>query len=169
MTTLIIADDIRKYCLGKAKFDTARFDPFLEPAELDYIKPFLGDDFYAEIRTQYLASTLTANNHTLITDYLAKPLAWHTLAKALPFLNVDISNSGLLKNTTDFSSQSSKDERADLVSSALSNAQVYLEKAKAYIEKEQLDNNKFPLYAMADNIDNDTKIIGGIVFDDLDE
>ena len=168
MERLITTDDVRKVCLGKAKFDVARFEPFLEPAELDYMKPFLGTEFYAEIKTQYLADTISTDNQTLINLYLKKSCAWITLAKALPFLNIDISNSGLQRNNSDFASASSKEERADLVSSAIANADAYLDEAKIYIETQQTDNNKYPLYSIAENVDSSTKIIGGIILDTED-
>ncbi len=165
MDNLILSDDVRKYCLGKAKFDIARFEPFLESAELDYIKPFLGVYFYNEIRAQYLSNSLTEDNSSLVNDYLKRATAWHVLAKALPFLNIDITNSGLQRNNSEFASTGTKEERADLVTEALSNGKIFLEKAKCFIENQQKENNKYPLYSNGANIENNTTIIGGIILD----
>lgn len=165
MERLISADDVRMICLNKATFDVGRFTPYLEVAELKMLKPFLGKDFYAEIKTQYLADSLSTDNAYLVTNYLKKAVAWATLLKALPFLNIDISNSGLQRNNTDFSTQGSAAERADLSTEALGNAQMYFDEAKEYIEYEQTANDKFPLYSGSENVDNNTSIIGGIVLD----
>lgn len=164
MDNLIICDDVRRYCLGKAKFDVSRFEPFIEPAELDYVMPFLGKELYAEIRTQYLADTLTEDNAVLVNNYLKTPCAWIVLAKALPFLNMDITNSGIQRSHSEFASSGSKDERADLVTSALENAEVYFNKAKTFLEDQTL-LNKYPLYLSCNTPQSSTKIIGGIIFD----
>lgn len=170
MTNLITVDDVRLYCLGKAKFDTARFEPFLESAELDYIKPFLGVDFYDDIQTQYLSDTLSVDNALLVNSYLKRATAWHVLAKALPFLNIDITNSGLQRNNSEFSTSGTKEERADLVNASLANGQLFLQKAKDFLEKTQkADTTKYPLYSAITNIENNTNIIGGIILDIDDE
>lgn len=169
MKTLIISDDVRKFCLGKAKFDIARFEPFLEGPELGYIKPFLGHKLFFEIQSQNDSNTLSTDNASLLNDYLKVAIAWFVLAETLPFLNIDITNSGLQRNNSEFSNSGTKEERADLVTSSIEKGNMYLEKAKSHIEYQQRENQLFPLYEGSRNIENNTQIIGGIVLDTDDD
>lgn len=159
---IITPDDIRDICLPNKTFDINKFQPHIYPAELQYIKPFLGADLYNAIRTQYLADTLTSANETLLTDYLKPMLAWYTLAKSSPFMHTELRSAGFFNNNSEYSTTASDKQRADLYTVMIQNAEALSDLAKEYIE----DNlTSYPLYETEGNIDNTTGILGGIITD----
>lgn len=162
MDKMIASDDVRAICLPNKTFDIAKFEPHITPAEIQHIKPFLGKSFYDLIVSEYTSETYTGLNQTLHTTYLKPALAWFTLAKAMPFMHVEIRNGGFFVNASEFSQGASNEQRASLVTVAIQNAETLLDQAKEYIEA---NPNSFTLYSKSGSIDNNTEIIGGIVFD----
>lgn len=164
---MITTDEVKKITLSKKDFDVKKFEPFLEVAEKEFIKPFLNNPLYNEVRTQYLSDSLSTLNTTLV-GHLKKALAWYVLHKALPFIQMDITNSGIQINNTEYASSGTDKQRGDLVGSALNNGNTLLNEAKEYIEDPAVINS-YPLYTKNGNISNNTNITGGIVFDDEDD
>lgn len=167
MDNLITVTDVKTICLSKVTYDVQKFAPFVEMAELGFIKPFLGDDFYDSIRTQYLANNLSTDNAILVNTYLKKAHAWLTLHKALPFIQMDITNSGIQINNSEYASSGTDKQRGDLVSEAMNNGNTYLREAKKFLEADA-QAGKYALYESAENISSDTTIIGGLILDTED-
>ncbi len=164
MEQMIAQDEVRSICLSKKTYDVSKFGPYIEVAEQKFIMPFLGAALYNEIRTQYKADDLSTLNATLVNDYLKPALAWFVLHLALPFIQMDITSSGIQINNSEFASSGTDKQRADLVNSTENIAQTFLDKAKYYLEEVAGDND-YPLYSCSDNIDNNTTITGGIILD----
>lgn len=162
MDKMITGNEIREICLPLKTFDVAKFEPHITVAELEYIKPILGKKFYNQIVEEYTAESYTGENETLHNDYLKKALAWFVVAKAAPFMHVELRNGGFFVNSSEFSNGASESQRAEIVTMALKNAEIYVDQLKEYIEDNASD---FPLYYSTDNIENQTNIIGGIILD----
>lgn len=160
MEQMIIADNVRAVCLPNKQFDSNKFEPHIKPAELQYIKPFLGKTFYDSIRAEYLADSIGSANQTIIDNYLKPALCWFTLAKASPFMHINIQNGGFYVNDTEYSRGATDKQRSDIETLAFQNAESFLDEAKEYIE---LNYSSYPLYYASKNIDNDTQIIGGLI------
>jgi len=165
MATLITTNDVREICLNKATFDVAKFQPFLKPAEITFLKPFLGRDLYNELVAES-DSTFSEANEELF-KYLKPALAWKTLELALPSMHTDITSSGLKLNNSEFANSGTDKSRADLITNAKQIAEAFLEDAKEFIEDE--DNiDTYPLYEKDGNVSNDINLIGGMILDDND-
>jgi len=159
---IIEQDDVRATCLPNAQFDTNVFQPHIEPAELQYIKPFLGADFYDPLVVEYLAGTLTAANENLLANYLKPMLAWYVYAKASPFMHISTKSGGFFVNNSEFSQGASSQQRNELYVVIIQNAEALADKAKKFIE----DNaTLYPLYEVGGNIDNNTSFTGGLILD----
>src|SRR3990167_8525521 len=166
MKQMINATEVKTLVLSRKNFDESIIkDSIIEAAEQEYIKAILGKDLYDEIRTQYKANTLTADNLLLVNDYLKPALAHYVIYLCLPTMMVDISSAGLQLNNTEFSSPISSSLRAEVAQTMIGLAQTFINKAIEFIE-EQFDLGKYPLYDKVENVENDTSIIGGIILDD---
>jgi len=170
MTNMITPTEVKAITLPLLTFDVAKFGPHIEPAELEFIAPFCGKKLYAEIKTQYQTGdlgALTDLNKALVV-YFKKALAWFVLEKSLPFLQININSTGIQVNNSEYSSSGTDKQRSDLSTVCRQNGQTMLKQAKDYIE-DPVTILSYPLYSVGANIDNNTKIIGGIVLGDGDD
>ena len=166
MKQMISAAEVKTLVLSRKNFDESIIkDSIIEAAEQEYIKSILGKDLYDEIRTQYKADTLNADNKLLIDDYLKPALAHYAIYLCLPTMMVDICSAGLRINNTEFSTSVSSALRAEVAQTMIGLAQTFINKTVEFIE-EQFDLGKYPLYDKVENVENDTSIIGGIILDD---
>lgn len=135
---------------------------FITRAELDYIKPNLGEDLYAVISAD--PSALTGKNLILYTTYIKPAMAFYVKHMVLPDLYLNTTSSGLQINNREFSNSGSAKDRAELGIATLNMANSFLENGLKYIE--HTDNiDYFTTYNTSDETKVQTKIVGGIIFE----
>jgi len=78
-------------------------------AELAHIRPLLGEKFYAELKKQHNDSTLTAENQEFMQYYLEDCLSWFVRFEVVNDIMSNISSSGVVHNTDEFSRIISQD------------------------------------------------------------
>jgi hypothetical protein len=75
----------------------------IEKAQVQYLKPCLGEALYTEIETQYDTDTLTPANE-ILRDFHIKPfLAWRSYADSIIYLYARTEAKGIRVNTDDTS------------------------------------------------------------------
>lgn len=133
-------------------------DNFITIAELEYIKPKLGEDLYNFIA----AGSLSSKYSTLYTTYIKPAMCYYVKYLALPDLHVNTASAGLMINNREFSQSGSSKDRADLRIETLRMGDMFMFNAIKYIEHE--DNiATFTQYGTSEQVS--TKIIGGILLD----
>lgn len=153
---LITAQQVASECINDVNFDeTLIKDGYILAAQLDYIKPYLGDDFYdALVADDASYSDLTAK--------LYPALKWYAYYKALPFLQLRVTNQGVAKFRSDYADKTSDKQKADLSKEALAIAKVYLDECTRFLEDNASD---YPLWErQTDNKKGDI-----IFYDSLEE
>lgn len=132
---------------------------FINRAENDYVRPMLGDDLHASV----VANHTTGYNGTLYTDYLLPALAFYTKLLLLPDLNIKQSSAGLMVGNTEFGSQASSAQRAELAIATRQIADGFMKDAIKYIE---FNDTEFPTYftSTLEHGAIKNKIVGGIIF-----
>lgn len=75
-----------------------------------YIKEVLGSALYDEIKTQVLASTLTADNTTLLNTYIKPSLRYWVLFEAVDMFHLKITNKGIVKKRGENSDNASTED-----------------------------------------------------------
>ena len=165
MEQMISATEIKNIVISRKNFDLAIIkSSIIEAAELDFIKPLLGDKLYDEIKGQYKVDAVAGDNIALVNNYLKNALAFYTIYLCLPTIMMDISGIGLQINSTEFSQSVSSSQRAEMASGILGLAKTFAKKATTYLQ-DQKDLGKFPLYNSADNVESTGSIIGGIILE----
>lgn len=76
---------------------------YVDVAELIWIRPIIGDDFYSELQDEVDNDELTEENQTLFLDALYPYLAYAVTLEALPFIWSDINEKGITLNKSDHS------------------------------------------------------------------
>jgi hypothetical protein len=121
---------------------------YIRSAELKHVKPILGADFYK------LVDTTPSSYATLINSYLKELIAFYTLYESLPFLNVQVTDKGIMINDSETANQGSSAQRAELRMAVLSMAEALKNDTIEYMKENESDyENEKPR----------TKIIGGII------
>lgn len=98
MQTLITTSELKKYTPTNYGLDPQVINGIIETAEVCYIKPCLGTDFYNELILQVNTNTLTPDNQTLMDNYLSFVLAWFVLSDGVTYMDTRIDNKGLNHN-----------------------------------------------------------------------
>lgn len=78
-------------------------------AELAHIRPLLGEKFYAELKKQHNDGTLTTENQEFMQYYLEDCLSWYVRFEVVNDIMSNISSSGVVHNTDEFSRIISQD------------------------------------------------------------
>lgn len=158
---LITAQQVIDYSFTNANTKATLIkDAYIFAAEHDYLKPAIGEDLYNAIVTEK-DSTWTGLNQTLYETYLIKALAFYVKLLVLPDLNINTSNAGLMVNSTEFSSQATSSQRAELAESTRKMASIFIKGALSYIETHK---ESFTTYYQDDSDTRvTTKNYGGFV------
>jgi len=130
----------------KAGFEPRYFDKWILKGQRQWVKPFLGVDFYDEILDE-IEGTLTSDNETLVTDYLKPMLAHYMLYERLPQISSHVTNAGVTSQTDEFSAPAPQISISGIRNQALSDAQHFEEQTREFIkEAQEDDSSKYPLF-----------------------
>ena len=144
------------YVINNKTFDYANMikGSYIKSAELKHIKHVLGETFYDAI------DATPASYATLMSGYLKEAIAWYTVYESLPFLNIQITDKGIMLNDSETANQAQDKQRGELRNSLLSIADSFRDDMMTYIN----DNKTlYPLYDTTEDLTKTTKIIGGII------
>lgn len=148
LTEWMTTTEVKTMAVHKTSFDDSVIDDHIFLAQYRYLRPALGDDFYEEIEAQVAASSISADNTTLLNDYLKKALAHFVLYMCFYKHNFQESSKGTRRELSDYSEPVSGSDMENKRSNLLEIAQIWLNSAQQYIEKAQeSDSSKFPNYS----------------------
>lgn len=123
--------------------------PYLEIAEEEYIRPAIGDDMYNDLKAKMadILTTPLSAAYTSILPRIQRPLAHWAMYKAMPFLAVQVSPSGIsVSSVTDGNetrTAADRDRYATMLSAAQQTAMTFTQLLRKYIDDHIED---FPLY-----------------------
>jgi len=126
--------------------EMSAINPFLESAQLLFIRDILGSKLYDEVLTQYSAQTLTANNTTLVT-YIKPCVCWRAFELYLPFAKNEVRNKGVVSLTGEFETSSDLENLKYIRNEAKNISEFYESQLKNYLENYSVS---FPFYTSPD-------------------
>lgn len=98
---LIDSKYLRKFSPLPLNYNLDEVNNYVGVAELIWIRPIIGDDFYDELCTQVEEDNLTEANQTLFLEALYPYLAYAVCLEALPFIWSDINEKGITLNRSE--------------------------------------------------------------------
>jgi len=129
----------------KEEFEPRFFEEWILKAQRQYLRPFLGKDFYNEILDDFAASTLSADNQELLDSYLKNMMAHYIVYERLPQINYHVTNSGTVSDFNEFSNPADNTGKGLIRNQMLADAQQFEEQAEQFIlDQQDLDSSKFP-------------------------
>ena len=129
--------------------DPAFFTSRLPIVYVQYIRPFLGKDFYNELLSQYNTDTLTAVNKEFMQDYLQPIIAHYAMYSGLALRRAEPTANGILQSLPEFGQNPTQDQVALSTNAILSSAESLVKYAKDFLKENASD---YPLYRCTDKI-----------------
>lgn len=98
-----------------------------------YILPILGTALYDEITTEISANSVSADNVTLLEDYIQDALLYYTLSEAISLMVYKMENKSIVKKNSDNSTPIDSYEVAALRDSFRDKAEFFANRATKYL------------------------------------
>jgi hypothetical protein len=147
---LISRTDVVKFTAVNANVDTDKFIQFVKIAQDVHVQSILGTDLLNKIKADIVASTLSGNYLSLLTNYV-KPLLIHwAMVEYLPFAAYTIANKGVYKHESENATTVDKNEVDFLVEKERQIAQHYTQR---FVDYMSFNMNLFPEYNSNSNGD----------------
>ena len=143
-TALIVRSDITNIRDISANISNVRIDPYIREAQELDLKNFIGDDLYAELMTEALTS-FSANNQTLLDDYLKRPLAFFSYARFLEAQPANVTRYGVVRKENDYSENLSVSDVQKLADMTRKAGNAYFDEARKYLNDNAVD---YPLWGI---------------------
>lgn len=159
-TQIITTSEVLSNAVVNSNFDTAYIDQYILFSQRKYLRYFLGEDFYDEILGQVDdTSTLTADNSTLLENYIKPCLAHYVVYESLPQVRNQLAKGGVFNNLSETGDVASGQDYGRLRDDYLAKAEALRKEITIFIKNQQnSDGTKFPLFY------NDKSQSGGIIF-----
>ena len=150
--------DTVTYVINNKTFDYTNMikDSYINIAELKHIKPVLGATLYDAIVAAPSSYT------TLISGYLKETIAYYVVYESLPYINLQITDKGLMLNDSETANQAQDKQRGELRNSLLSMGDSLRDNMMEYIND---NKTTYTLYDTTEDISKNIKVIGGIILD----
>lgn len=118
--------------------DAADIFPYLEEARIEYMDPYLSEDFYDEIRAalvaaSYVVEDLTAEEQAIV-NHLRRAEAYYGFYVAMPNMIADVSSSGFKESTNDRTTGPRQWVVKDARQNYIKKADLFIDKALAVME-----------------------------------
>ncbi len=101
---------VKQKTLVKGNLDADKILQFIESAQEMHIQNVLGTDLKDRLEAGIVADDLTANETTLLTDYVMPAQVHWTMVEYLPYSQFSISNKGVFKESAENSESASTEE-----------------------------------------------------------
>ena len=147
-TEIITATEIIDLAVpNKTGFEVRFFANHILKNQIKYVRPFLGDDYYEDLRDKVAAGTLSSDDTALLDNYLKPMLAHYIMYERLPYIHNKIQNSGVMNDFNEFANSGSSRTLAMMRDQYYTDAQDFEKQADQYVIDAQDDDfSKFPLY-----------------------
>lgn len=146
--------------------DSEILEPFILLAQNVHIETIVGTKLYNNIIEEIIADTLSADNQTLLDDYLQPALLQWSLYESLPFINYKLTNKAISTKNSDNSDAVELDELHYLRTTVRDVAEYMSERATKFLKTNE---STYPLYLLNSECDeirpNKTNYFSGIVLD----
>jgi hypothetical protein len=152
----ITRNDIIKNSPLQGAIDADALLPFMNTAQVKYIKNLIGTVLYDYLQAQIIAGTvgsLPVAYQDLLDDHIKPTLIWYTCVEYIPFSSVQFKSNGAVKQASEQGTAPSKLEIDYLKQQAQTNADYYALRLQNYLISY---SNQIPQYL--ESVGNQTQI-----------
>jgi hypothetical protein len=98
---LITTKDVKRYTSMSGNLDEDKLLHFIEIAQDIHLKNYLGSDLLARLEEGVINSDLTADETSLLNNYVKQMLIHWAMVEYLPHASIEISNKGVHRPTSE--------------------------------------------------------------------
>jgi hypothetical protein len=152
----ITRNDIIKNSPLQGAIDADALLPFMNTAQVKYIKNLIGTVLYDYLQAQIIAGTvgnLSIAYQDLLDDHIKPTLIWYTCVEYIPFSSIQFKSNGAVKQASEQGTAPSKLEIDYLKQQAQTNADYYALRLQNYLISY---SNQIPQYL--ESVGNQTQI-----------
>ena len=152
----ITRNDIIKNSPLQGAIDADALLPFMNTAQVKYIKNLIGTVLYDYLQAQIVAGTvgnLSVAYQDLLDDHIKPTLIWYTCVEYIPFSSIQFKSNGAVKQSSEQATAPSKLEIDYLKQQAQTNADYYALRLQNYLISY---SNSIPQYLQS--VGNQTQI-----------
>jgi hypothetical protein len=152
----ITRNDIIKNSPLQGAIDADALLPFMNTAQVKYIKNLIGTVLYDYLQAQIIAGTvgnLSVAYQDLLDDHIKPTLIWYTCVEYIPFSSIQFKSNGAVKQASEQGTAPSKLEIDYLKQQAQTNADYYALRLQNYLISY---SNQIPQYL--ESVGNQTQI-----------
>jgi hypothetical protein len=152
----ITRNDIIKNTPLQGAIDADALLPFMQTAQVKYIKNLIGTVLYDYLQAQIIAGTLSNLSvyyQDLMDDHIKPTLIWYACVEYIPFSSVQFKSNGAVKQQSEQGVAPSKTEVDYLKQQAQTNADYYALRLQNYLIAY---SNNIPQYL--ESVGNQTQI-----------
>ena len=162
-SVLFIDEDyIKRYSTINGSVDPTFLEPRLIIAQDKWIQPILGTNLYQTIKAAIVADNLSANQKTLLEDFIMRATLHWAILEILPSMLYKINNGALSTYNSEDSAPISRSELDRLVEEQRNNAQFYSERLIDYL---CANSSLFPEYNTRTSNDQMCPIKGTVYYE----
>lgn len=140
---LIQTADLKRFSSLSGNIDDDKLIQFVKIAEDIHIQNYLGTDLFVRLKSGVENSDLTANETTLLNNYVKDMVIHWSLVEVLGHVAYTVSNNGVFKKANENSETVSKSELDSLIERHRAIAQSY---TRRFVEYMCYNDNLFPEY-----------------------
>jgi hypothetical protein len=154
---LITAAEVVSKAMSNANMDTNIIDDnIILITELTHLKPHLGDFFWGELRKKHDASSLSANETTLLENYIIPCLAFYVKYEVLNDMQYNTTSSGVVTNDDDFSDPVDAFELSVLKEDTFRKAEILRKDMMEWLD----DDDNVGVYSEYESSENEVHLNG---------
>jgi hypothetical protein len=166
----ITEQGLKEYSLIDENLSMDKIRPTILVAQDMYLQPILGTDLYNEINDQIIDDDLSANNITLLRNYIKPCLVYYIMMELPVAISYKYVNRDLTRNNGEGSNYASLAEIREVTEKNRIKAEFYGERLVKYLIANE---GNYPLYSANSTIDKMLPIRSaytlGLILDDCHE
>ena len=108
--TFTTTDRLKQDAAISTSVNPELIEPFINTAEIFWLKDTLGTALWTELKNDISGSTLSGVNYTLVENYIIPSSNWFSFYEASPFILYRVEAKGITKKYSDNSEPIDKDE-----------------------------------------------------------
>jgi hypothetical protein len=145
MSLVLFIDEqtLKDYSIISDNVDFKQLRPEIITVQDLYIQDIVGSGIYNELKTQIQSNTVSANNQTLLNDYIQPCLMWRVMAESPLALSFKYANKGVVNKTGENSVMPSMPDMANIIGKYQDRSESYAEKLVNYLIA---NDTIYPLY-----------------------
>lgn len=145
MSLVLFIDEqtLKDYSIISDNVDFKQLRPEIITVQDLYIQDIVGSGIYNELKTQIQTNTVSANNQTLLNDYIQPCLMWRVMAESPLALSFKYANKGIVNKTGENSVMPSMPDMANIIGKYQDRSESYAEKLVNYLIA---NDTLYPLY-----------------------